>query len=155
MDNARTTSYTYPFNRQTRESTILKEFPIFCPTLENHLILKEAQGAFIGSTCDTQILPAKLLGFYGPRLLETIDYTIPPRCHFRECEPIPLSFFLWDLTYLNSCCWLLLQIFAKVCFCPPNQWTTEPGKYRAYRAEPARYYLPSRTEPYRAEPHGI
>ena len=31
-----------------------------------------------------------------------------------------------------------------------SQWTTEPGKYRAYRAEPARYYYqaePSNTEP--------
>ena len=33
---------------------------------------------------------------------------------------------------------------------PYEQWTTEPGKYRAYRAEPARYYYqaePSNTEP--------
>ena len=34
-----------------------------------------------------------------------------------------------------------------------TQWTTEPEKSRASRAEPARYYC--RAEQYRAEPHGV
>ena len=39
-----------------------------------------------------------------------------------------------------------------------RQWSTEPGKYRAYQTELAQYYYrakASNTEPSRAEPHGM